>query len=95
MNLHDCTLYSKPVTSSCENKRLLEIWLLASALCVHAHQAQLVPDLVHQDVDAKLHLHRDTSILWVRRQSVDILNRNGVDLVVDIDALTILSITFD
>ena len=37
----------------------------------------------------------DASILRILHEVIDILNRNGIDLVVDIDALHILAISLD
>ena len=37
----------------------------------------------------------DAGILRILHELIDILNRNGIDLVVDIDALHILAISLD
>lgn len=55
----------------------------------------MLPDLVHEDVDSKSHLDRDAGVLWVISQLVDVFNRDGVDLVVHVDALGVLAVAFN
>ena len=83
------------MTSSCQEKRVCEVWCLTSALRVDAHQAKLIPDFIKKDIDAKFHVDRDASVLRVVSNCVNIFDRDGIDLVVDVDALHILAIAFN
>lgn len=74
MNLHDRGFDSETVPTCCQEERICEVRHLTTALSIDAHQGKLFPDLVEQDVDAKVHVNRDASILGVLHELIDILN---------------------
>ena len=74
MNLHDRRFDRETVPTHGQEERIFEVGQLTSALSIDAHQGQLLPDLVEQDVDAEVHMNRDAGILGVLHELIDILN---------------------
>jgi len=95
VDLHQTALYSSSVSRVKQNNWVGKVRLRAKALGVNAHQAKLLPDFIEQNVDTQVHLHRDAAVLRVLHLLVDVLNRDGVDLIVDIDALDVFSVALD
>ena len=52
MNLHDRSFYVSTVSACSENEGVSEGWHLSLPLSVYSHKAQLVPDLVNENVDS-------------------------------------------
>lgn len=67
----------------------------AAALGVDADEAHVVPHLGQQAVEVELHAHRDDDGVRLPRQLVHLLDRDGVDLVVRVEAPDVLSVPLD
>jgi|LakMenEpi03Aug12_release.lakeMendotaPanAssembly.Ray.scaffolds.fasta_scaffold497904_1 hypothetical protein len=78
-----------------KNKWVVEVRLKTFSLGVNSDQTKLIPNFIEQNIDSQLHLARNASVLLVTCKQVNVLNRNSVNLVVDIDALCIFSVALN
>ena len=74
MNLHDGRLDIESASPSCQEKRVLKIGRLSPALRIDAYESKLLPDLVQHDVDTKVHMDRNATVLRILHELIDILN---------------------
>lgn len=95
MYLHDAVVDSQATTTFGQDDWVFEVGGSTSLLCVDTDHAQLFPDFGQENIKTELHMYRDASIQWILRYLVDLLNRDGIDLVVDINALYVLSIALN
>lgn len=95
MNLRDGFLDGNAASTCCQDNRILKIRRLSSLLGVDADHAQLFPNLLKQDIEAELHVNRNATAERILRNGINLLNRNGINLVINIDALDILSVALN
>merc|ERR1712195_283161 len=95
MNLHDSSLDTGAVSTSGEDKGIVEVRHDSLPLGVHSDKTKLVPDFVNENVDTKLFLDGDASDLRVFGEGVYFFNGNGVDLIVGVDALHVFTVAFN
>lgn len=80
------------VTVVGEHNWISEIWLFVSLLGVDSHQVEMFPDLLKKSVEVELHVAADDDCVGLLCDEVDLLHRNGVDLVVAVQGLDVLTI---
>ena len=68
---------------------------LALGLCVDSDQVQVVPNLGHQIVEVPFVLSADRDVMRELVKQVELLNRDSVNLVEDVDAWDVDAIAFD
>jgi len=81
------------ITLVCQHNRIAEIWKFFRLLCVYPDQIQLVPNLFEKHVEVELHVATDNHGVGAASQIVYFLHRNGVDLVIAVQATHILSVS--
>lgn len=69
-----------------DNQRLAEIGIHAPPLRVDAHEAQLVPAALDDVLNAEVELARHHGGVGLAGESVEVLEGDGVDFVVDVEA---------
>jgi hypothetical protein len=95
VDLHDAVVDPEATSSLRQDDGLVEVWRTSPLLGVNSHHAQLFPNLLQQDIEPELHMDRDASIARVLRDLIDLLNGDGIDLVINVDALDVLPIALD
>lgn len=76
------------------NQRLAEIRLDALALGVDADQAQFFPAAVDDFGDAEVELAAHDGCVGFAGEGVEVLERDGVDFVVDVEAFDVGAVIF-
>jgi hypothetical protein len=64
----------------------LVIWNLALGLGINSNQVEVVPNFLHQLVEVPLVLRANGNIVRELVKQVKLLNRDGINLVQDVDA---------
>jgi hypothetical protein len=65
-----------------DDERIAEIWFRTALFGVDAVEADALPDALEESVEVKVGLARDDDGVGFPSDSVDLFQRNGVDLVV-------------
>jgi len=77
------------------NDGLLVVRNLPLRLRVNTNQVQILPDLFHEFIEVPLVLSRDWHIMRALINDIKLLNRDLIDLVKNIDARYVDSVTFN
>lgn len=77
----------------CEDNRIPKIWVLIGLLSIDTNEIQMLPNLLKQPIKIELHVATNHNSVGLLCDHVDFLHRNGVDLVVTIQALDVFSIS--
>ena len=78
-----------------EHDRLVEVRGAAAALAEDAHEAHGVPHARQQVVEVQLEVHGHDDRVRLPRELLDVLERDHVDLVVDVEAPHVLAVPVD
>lgn len=95
VNLHDGGLHVETLASKSQNEGVSQVGGETSSLGIDANETKLIPNFVHENVNAQLHMHGHAGVLGIGRKTVDVFNGNRVDFVVDVDALHILAVSLN
>ena len=74
MDLRDAILDGDAATTRRQNDWVLEVGCRSLLLGVDADHAQLLPDLLEQNVEAEFHVNRNAATEWVLRNCVNFLD---------------------
>jgi hypothetical protein len=95
MNLHNNIIHSLSSSSLRKNNSIIEVRCKSSALGINSDHPKLLPYLLQQNIQSQLHGNRYTSIKWIHRYLIHLLDRNSINLVENVDTLDVLSVSFD
>ena len=88
-------LDGRAVAAVCEDERVLKVRLLATRLRVHAHEPQVLPQHVLEDVEVELHARREHQRVRHRADALALLDRGHVDLIVHVERADVLAVALE
>mmetsp|Transcript_18949 Transcript_18949/g.48841 ORF Transcript_18949/g.48841 Transcript_18949/m.48841 type:complete len:249 (+) Transcript_18949:407-1153(+) len=88
-------LHRDAVPASREHKRVAQIGWLAALLGVHAHELEVLPDLVEKHVVVELVQRGEHCAMRLRADALHLLYGSHVDLVVHIQAFDVVPVSLD
>ena len=95
MDLHDTIINFDSTSTVSKDNRLVETRFFSSSLGVDSNHTKGIPNFFKKDIESQLHGDRNACVKWLLRDVMDLLNRNLINFVVDIEALNIFSVPFN
>ena len=95
MDLHDTIINFDSTSTVSKDNRLAKIRSLSSSLGVDSNHTKSIPNFFKKDIESQLHSDRNACVKWCLRDFMDLLNRNLINFVIDIEALNIFSVPFN
>lgn len=92
MDLLAYGFYGAAISIVCEDDGVTEVWVFVGFFGVDPNEVEMLPDLFKQAVEVELHVAADDHGVGLLSDHVDFLHGNGVDLVVAVQTLDVLSI---
>lgn len=77
----------------CEDNGIPEIWVFVGLLGIHPDEVQMLPNFLKQAIKVELHVAANNNSVGLLCNHVDLLHRDGVNLVVAIQTLDVLPIS--
>ena len=95
MDLHDTVIHLGSSSTFCQDNGLWKVWSFTSSLRVYSNHTKGIPDFLEKNIETKLHVNRNASCKWILRDFIDLLYRNLINFVVNIQAFNVFSVALN
>lgn len=95
VNLLTYTLNWTSVSVISQNNWISPVRLLVWLLCINSDQIKHFPNLFFQSIKIQSHIATDDNCIWLFGKHVNFFQRNCIDLIVTVQTLDKLSVSWD
>lgn len=95
MDLTNGVLDREATSTRSKNDGIVQVRSLTTLLGVDANHGERLPNLLQENIESELQLHRNARVQGLLRDKVDFLDGNDINLVVHIEALDVLASALD